>query len=85
MKLFILPCLFLTSCATLFPPKTIEVKIPVAVSCIDVMPEKPDLISDAELWSYENGNFITALHVDRLQRKSYEALLEAVLEGCIAR
>lgn len=85
MKLLILPCLLLTSCATLFPPKTIEVKIPVIVSCIKILPAKPDFITDEVLSEYTQGNFVTALHIDRLKRQSYEAELEAVLSGCLEK
>ncbi len=78
----IILCAMLSSCASLLPVKTLEVKVPVAVPCVQAMPEKPYFITDDELLAYDKGNFITALHVDRLQRQSYEAELEAVLAGC---
>jgi hypothetical protein len=85
MKYLIILLLMLTSCATLNPPKSIEVDIPVAVSCVSHIPDKPNFISDEVLLTYTQGNFVTALHVDRLERQSYEAELEAVLAGCLSK
>lgn len=62
----------------------IEVKIPVAVSCVKFIPKKPVFTTDAELAKIKDGNFVTALHLDRLKRQSYEAELEAILAGCSA-
>lgn len=71
----------LTGCS-LLPPKVVEVKIPYPVSCIEAMPVKPDFISDANLIKMLDGNFVTALHIDRLKRISYIDDLEAVLSAC---
>ncbi|WP_137719363.1 hypothetical protein [Methylobacillus flagellatus] len=60
-----------------------RVEIPVPVSCIDQIPARPQLITDAELMELQPGQFVTALHVDRLKRDGYQANLEALLEGCL--
>lgn len=75
--------IFLTSCAiTPKPPQVVEVKIPVIVKCIENLPVKPAFKKDAELLLLNNAQFVTALHIDRLQRDAYIAELEAVIEGC---
>lgn len=74
--------LLLSGCSFL-PPKVQEVSIPVIVACVKYTPVKPILISDADLMKLDDGNFVTALHLDRLQRQSYEAELEAVIAGCV--
>ena len=74
--------LLLSGCS-LLPPKVQEVKIPIIVPCVKYSPVKPNLITDAELLKMIDGNFVTALHLDRLKRQSYEAELEAVLAGCV--
>lgn len=64
------------------PPKIELVKVPVRVECVGKLPIKPILITDAELSALKPGAFVTALHIDRLQRDAYMAELEAVIEGC---
>lgn len=76
--------LLLSGCS-LLPPKVQEIKVPVILQCVKFSPVKPDLISDAELLKMIDGNFVTALHLDRLQRQSYEAELEAVIAGCTTK
>jgi hypothetical protein len=75
--------LLLSSC-TAMPPKVTEVKIPVpiVIKCKLEKVAKPELISDAELVKLPDGAYVWALHRDRLQRKGYEAELEAVINGC---
>lgn len=63
-------------------PMVTTVQVPVAMSCIDTVPARPALISDADLLALPEGNFVTALHIDRLRRDGYEAQLEALIEGC---
>jgi PBP1b-binding outer membrane lipoprotein LpoB len=74
--------LLLTGCS-LVAPKVQTVNIPVIQPCVLFAPVKPSLISDAELLKMIDGNFVTALHLDRLKRQSYEAELEAIISGCI--
>jgi PBP1b-binding outer membrane lipoprotein LpoB len=74
--------LLLSGCALVSPPKVVQVKIPVMVSCIQSMPTKPSFITDVELIKMIEGNFVTALHIDRMKRQSYEAELEAILTAC---
>ena len=79
-----LSVLLLSGCS-LLPPKVQEIQIPVIIPCVKYSPVKPNLISDADLRKLDDGNFVTALHLDRLQRQSYEAELEAVIAGCVAK
>lgn len=72
--------LFLAGCATQQTVK--EVKVPVPVSCIKEIPQKPVMVTDSQLMQMTHYEFVTALHADRLTRKDYEAMLEAVIQAC---
>lgn len=72
--------LLLAGCAIQQPVR--EVKIPVPVSCIKEIPAKPDFVTDMQLMSMTNYQFVTALHADRLLRRDYESMLEAVISAC---
>lgn len=73
----------LTACQSI-PDAPTEVRIPVAVSCIDAMPDKPRLVTDAELLVMPDAAFILALAADRLERAKYMAVTDALLIACIA-
>jgi hypothetical protein len=64
------------------PLNPIEVKVPISVPCIVDLPVSPSFITDEELKKLKDGNFVSALHVDRMKRQDYEAELEAVLIAC---
>lgn len=64
------------------PPRVVEVKVPVIVDCLGKLPEKPKFIKDAELILLNRAAFVTALHIDRLERDMYMAQLEVAIEGC---
>jgi tetrahydromethanopterin S-methyltransferase subunit C len=72
--------LLLAACGGI-PEKVVEVKIPVPVSCVTNI-VKPNFITEAQLKEMQAGNFVTALHIDRLKRISYIAELEAVISAC---
>lgn len=61
-----------------------EVKVPVPVPCIAPAdkPERPPLLSEAELLALDTYRATWALWGDRLERQAYEAKLEAIAEGC---
>ena len=63
-------------------PQVREVKIPVPVPCVTVIPERPASSLDAlplEASIYES---VQGLLVDRLRMGRYVGELEAVLEAC---
>jgi len=69
---------------TSLPPvvQPVEVKVPVPVPCRVAMPERPAFAVDtlaigAGIWAQ-----MLALRADRLQRKGYEAELEAAARTC---
>ena len=83
-----LASLLLAGCGATRPadppaPIVTEVRIPVRVECIEEVPKRPDLVTDEELLQLDDGDFVTALHIDRLRRDGYEAQLEAAVEGCL--
>jgi hypothetical protein len=65
------------------PLNPVEIKIPIPVSCITQLPARPYFITDEELEKMKDGNFVTALNLDRLKRQSYELELEAILTACL--
>ena len=65
------------------PLNPVQVKIPIPVSCITVSPVRPDFITDEELKKMKDGNFVSAPHLDRMKRQSYELELEAILIACM--
>ncbi len=82
MRYFLIS-LLLTGCETLSPkPIVTEVKIPVRVKCLGEVPQKPNLITDAELIQLDPAKFVTELHKDRIQRDIYMTLLESAIAGC---
>ena len=71
----------LGGCSTI-PEAPKEVRVPVAVPCIERPPVKPSMLSDAELLALDDFGLVIALARDRRIRQGWEATLEALLEGC---
>jgi hypothetical protein len=61
-------------------PETVN--IPVRVSCIDQLPEKPKLHTDAEIKAMPDYEAIMTLLADRVEDAIYRGQMEAVMEGC---
>jgi hypothetical protein len=72
--------LLLGGCCTLDVPK--EVRVPVTVPCIEQAPQRPSMMSDAELLALDDYGLVVALARDRRVRQSYQVTLEAIVEGC---
>lgn len=70
------------SACSLLPTRVQKVSVPFAIPCVQQMPTKPQLISDAELLQLTGGSFVYALHADRLKRIGYEDELQALLTSC---
>lgn len=56
--------------------------MPIAVPCIDRVPQRPSMLSDAELLALDDYGLVIALARDRRVRQGYIADLEATVEGC---
>ena len=82
MKLIILLAMFLVGCNGAIVKDVQLVKIPVAVPCVDQLPQAPTLRTDAELKALPDYQAVLALIQDRIKREIYESQLEAVLKGC---
>jgi hypothetical protein len=73
---------FLTGCASQHAPAVIKVDVPMAIPC-NIQPiSKPqfavDSISpDSDIW-----DMMSALRAERIQRKSYESVLESAIHSC---
>lgn len=70
------------SACSLFPTKIQKVSVPFPIPCVQQLPTKPQLISDAELLQLTGGSFVYALHADRLKRIGYTDELESILTAC---
>jgi hypothetical protein len=85
----ILACLLLAGCAV-GAPAVVKIKVPVAVPCVIATIDRPDFAVDAlpvdPPAGMSRSDFVweqmNALRADRLQRKSYEELIEAALRSC---
>ncbi len=76
----------LAGCAAPAPRvETVTVHVPVPVPCVDVLPARPALVTDAELRAMSDYQLPLALWRDRLMRSAYEAELEATLIACAVR
>lgn len=74
-------CAVLTGCASV-PQIPKEIRVPVAVPCIDRVPQRPSMLSDSELLALDDYGLVIALARDRRVRQGWEATIEALLEGC---
>lgn len=70
--------LVLTGCAA--PPVTASIKVPVP--CIEKKPERPVLVTDAELAAMNDYQLPLALRAYHLVAGAYIAELEAVTGAC---
>ena len=85
-RIAILIALAAAGCETV--PRTVEilkeVLVQVPVPCIDPKekPLRPALLTDAELNVLDNYRWAWAMWGDRLERRGYEAKLEAIVKEC---
>ena len=77
MKRMILLCALLVGCAT----KPVEVKIPVSVSCVGAVPERPGATFGAGKWPGGKAAAQAAL-IDAALWQGYATKLEVVVAGC---
>ncbi len=73
--------LILTGCSSL-PRVPTKVLVPVSVSCVKEMPNKPQFASIDYLKSLNNPDFVLEITGQYFSQKSYIGELEAVLEAC---
>ena len=72
----------LSACASSAPPSVVRVDVPVPVACITKTPERPAFAVDGLPIGSGIWDKMSALRADRLQRRAYEAELEAALNAC---
>ena len=74
-------CLGLAGCASGLPvPDVVRVQVPTV--CIESVPTKPAMLSDAQLLALDDYALIIALAQDRRVRQGWEATIEALVAGC---
>lgn len=82
MKILLIAVL-LAGCASVPPPATQTVEVPVYVSCVKERPQRPLYEFDKLPADASDGRKVMALARDWLRGRAYERRLEAVVEGCI--
>lgn len=82
MKTYCVPLLatLVSGCATFQTPK--EVLVPVSVSCISQMPNKPNFLSKEQLKATPNNEYPIIVTIELFKHENYSSELEAVLSGC---
>lgn len=73
--------LALAGCGTA-PPAPVRVDVPVMVSCIGSVPERPAYEFDRLPVTATGGEIVLALARDWLRGRGYEGELEAIVAGC---
>lgn len=77
------PILLLAGCATNPTIQTVEVKVPVPVSCLPpTLPERPKIVANAELLKLTDGALVLEIAAERLDLLSYTAQIDAILQAC---
>lgn len=74
--------LFVLSGCSLTPTMPDVIKVPVGVSCLKEVPERPRFRTARELNELDDYKLVIGLYEDRLSRMQYERLLEAAIEAC---
>jgi hypothetical protein len=65
--------------------QTVEVKVPVPVACVESMPDRPTIQTQAEIVKLPDFDAVFQLNRAVLQWEGYGATLEAVLQGCVSK
>lgn len=76
----ILLCAAIAGCSAI-PPKPVEVQVPVSVSCVTKVPERPVPTFGVGDWP-GNKEAAQAALVDASAWESYATELEVVISGC---
>lgn len=63
-------------------PQTVNVAVPTPCIAPQDKPQRPALLSDAELLALDTYRAVWALWGDRIERQGYELTLEAIVDGC---
>lgn len=82
MRRVIAMAVLLSGCAATVPAPSSPITVPVPVPCITKAPERPNVVSDAELEAMSDYQLVYALWRDRLQRIGYEGELEVIISTC---
>ncbi|NHZ94224.1 hypothetical protein [Massilia sp. CCM 8734] len=78
----LLTLVLLTACAAA-PPAVQEVKVPVCCPCVTSAPARPAFARRTLASDISDGEKVLALARDLPVHIKYEALLEAVIAGCL--
>ena len=77
----LLPLLLLSGCATTQSPQVI--RVPVAVPCLDKVPESPAFLTDAEMAKMDDGKLVIEMRADQLNQRQHIAELRATISACV--
>lgn len=81
MKVILVLAVLLAGCGTA-PPATVEVRVPVYVPCVTVVPARPDFEFGKLTLAASDGEKVLALARDWPRGRAYEGALEAAIAGC---
>ena len=73
----------LSGCQATLPAVPTEVRVPIAIPCIDKLPDKPALFTDEQLSKMGDGELIISLRIDQLNARGYIAQADALMLACI--
>jgi hypothetical protein len=78
--------LTLTGCSQIPIIQTVEVQVPIAISCLQQsdIPARPHISSDNALKAKEDYDMVMEAWIERSDAIDYADRLEALLEGCVA-
>lgn len=83
MTLLLIAYAVLAGCAAQEPVTVYKtVQVPVAVSCISKLPERPPLKNNDELRALDSGAFVIEIAAERLDLLTYADLMDAAVTPC---
>ena len=75
--------LTLAGCNGTLPPVPRETLVPIAVPCLDKLPDQPAFLADSDLAKLDDFRFVIELRRDQLELRGHVEILTATLRACL--
>ena len=75
--------ILLQACATVQPPNTVFVQVPIPCLTTNQLPIPPKLVGDAKLAALSDYDLVLQINIQRLEFEQYAKELSATLQACI--
>ena len=75
--------ILLSGCATVQPPNTVFVQVPIPCLTTNQLPIPPKLVGDAKLAALSDYDLVLQINIQRLEFEQYAKELSATLQACI--